>query len=602
VKKVKKKTKMKIHRGEGISPGVAVGKAYIAEDMIHQELKKVTMSRDRIPQEKDRFKKSLEESRKEIQDLIEKVDKDLGADESSIFQMHLGIISDKSFTGKILRLIEDESLTAESAVKSVVEHWEKRFLESSSQNLQMKMADILDIGKRLLTNLCTDKSVCDYSTGISIEDVGEDVILISRILFPSSAAFAGHKEIVGILAELGNKTSHSAVIAKSLGLPVVFGIPDLLRNVRNGDEIIIDGSSGIVFINPDEKIRNEYETIKKSFSSYRKYLEGLTDTPSITKDGREIELYANVGAYADVDMALKYGARGVGLYRTEMPFLIRNQFPSEDLQYSLYKRVIEKMEGRPVSIRTLDLGGDKILSYMPMPQEENPNLGWRAIRVFMDHPDLFKTQLKAILRASVGGDVKIIIPMVSDLPEVYFTRKILNEVKRELSKKGIRYNKNVQLGIMMEVPSAVILAHHLIEEVDFFSVGTNDLIQYTLAVDRNSEKVSKYFEPLNSAILYMLKRLVKITEQAGKDITLCGEVAGEPLYVPLLVGLGYRKLSVNPIAINLIKDIIHKLSFKDTKALVDKALNMKTAKDIRVLLEDYFSKMKKIREIYLPSY
>jgi len=220
----------------------------------------------------------------------------------------------------------------------------------------------------------------------------------------------------------------------------------------------------------------------------------------------------------------------------------------------------------------------------------------------MDHPALFKTQLKAILRASVGRDVKIIIPMVSDLPEVYFTKKILNEVKSELSKKRIRYNKDVQLGIMIEVPSAVILAHHLIEEVDFFSVGTNDLIQYTLAVDRNSEKVSRYFEPLNSAILYMLKRLIEITDEAGKEITVCGEVAGDPLYVPLLVGLGYRKLSVNPIGINLIKDIIHKISFKDTKELVDKAMNMKTAKDIRLLLEDYFSKMKKMCKIYLPAY
>ncbi|MBN1522553.1 MAG: phosphoenolpyruvate--protein phosphotransferase, partial [Candidatus Aureabacteria bacterium] len=524
--------------------------------------------------------------------------KEIGFDESNIFQVHMGILEDKSFIGEIQRRIEEDFFNAESAVKTVIEVWERRFSESFSPQVQVRAADVLDVGKRILANLCIDETLCLFRTEIPVETMGKNVIFVTRVLLPSVTAFIDKKKIKGIVAELGNKASHSAVIAKSLGLPAVFGVANALKNIKNGDEVILDGSSGTVFVHPDPEVKNEYETIRKDFSLYQKRLGKLVDEPSVTKEGREIELYANIGALADAETAVKNRAKGVGLYRTEMPFIIRNEFPAEDLQYAIYKKVIEKMEGASVSIRTLDLGGDKILSYLPMPKEENPNLGWRAIRVFIDHPDLFKVQLRAILRASVHGKLKIIIPMISDLSEVRITKKIFAEAKRELTKEGVAFDKKIELGIMIEVPSAVILAEHLIKEVDFFSVGTNDLIQYTLAVDRNSEKVSKYFEPLNPSILLMLKSLLSVARKAGKDITICGEVAGDPLYIPILVGLGYQKLSLNPTAINLVKDLIRGISFKDSERLAALALEKKTAMDVKKLLERFLSRFEKLYRIY----
>ncbi len=511
----------------------------------------------------------------------------------------MGILEDDAFKREIYRLIEDELISAEDAVRKAVQIWEKRFLDSNNYQLMEKRADILDVGKRILANLCIEGAACSYRTELPYYSIGKDVVLVTKILLPSLMTLIDKSKIVGIVSELGNKASHSAVLAKSIGLPAVFGVEKATENIVNGDELIVDGSSGIVFVNPDKNLKNEYETIRKKYFSYRKRIEKLVDKPSITKDGVEIELYANVGAYADVETALKNNACGVGLYRTEMPFLIRNEFPSEDLQFRVYKRVVERMNGKTVGIRTLDLGGDKILSYFSFPKEENPNLGWRAIRVFLDHPDLFKSQLRAILRASVYGNVKIIIPMVSDLSEVYLTKKYISEAKEELKKMGYEYSDNIPVGIMVEVPSAAILADEFIKEVDFFSIGTNDLIQYTLAVDRNSEKVAKYFEPLSPAILRMLDNLIKVSKKNGKEITICGEIAGDPMYVPLLIGFGYTKLSVNPSAINVIKDIVMHISYKSAKKLAEESLKMRTAEDVKKLLINYASEYNRVFRFYV---
>ncbi len=590
--------KIYIYRGESISPGVAIGNAYIFRNVISNKIKHSTVPKYKVAIEKKRFLKAVQDSKNEISELVDNVHQEIGHDESNIFRMHIGILDDEQFISDIIRQIEWVFFTAESAVKTVIDSWVDRFSDSDSLQLQVKSADILDIGNRIIANLCMTEAIYGVNNEAQVETITKNLVFVTRILLPSHLAFISKRKIIGIIAELGNKASHSAVIAKSLGIPTVFGMSNILGNIINGDEVIVDGSSGNVILNPDDKIKDEYETSRKKFFVYKKRLEELTDLPSITRDNREIELYANIGAFADTEMALKYNARGVGLYRTEMPFLIRNEFPGEEQQFAIYKKVVEKMEDRPINIRTLDLGGDKVLSYLPMPKEENPNLGWRAIRVFLDNPDLFKVQLRAILRASFYGDVRIIIPMISGLAEVRVTRKILNEVKNELEEKGIGYDKNIKLGVMVEIPSAVIVAEHLVQEVDFLSIGTNDLIQYTLAVDRNSEKVSKYFEPLHPAILYMLDKLVRVAQNADKDLTICGEVASDPLYIPLLVGLGYTKLSVNPLAINLVKDIVRSISYEESVVLARKALQKKTTENILKLLEDYFSSITKIYNIY----
>ena len=583
---------MRVFHGEGIAPGVAIGRVHVFEDIIHRNVPKTIILPSAREREQLRFLKAYEATLAEINELIKKVHREIGLDESAIFQAHVLILNDKRFAGEMLRLVSDELLSAESAVRQVVESWEKTFSASSSAALQSKVFDIIDIGKRILAKLSREGTPGEAVEQPAPIPQGGAVILAARMLLPSHTAFIDKKQIAGIITELGNKASHSAVIAKSLGIPTVFGVKGVVSSFQSGDEVIIDGSSGTVLVNPDAAVRREYESIRRKFVVYRHHLESLTDLPCVTPDGRSVALYANIGAVADMEMALRYRARGVGLYRTEMPFLIRNEFPDEDTQYAIYRRVVEKMKGKPVGIRTLDLGGDKVLNFLSMPKEENPNLGWRAIRVFLDNPHFFKIQLKAILRAATAGNVRIILPMISDLTEVRISKRILAEARRELQKKNIPFNSNVKLGIMIEVPSAVMLAEYLIEEVDFFSVGTNDLIQYTLAVDRNSEKAARFFEPLNPAIILMLRKLIDITNRAGKDITICGEIASEPLYLPILLGLGYTRLSVNSLAINMVKSILRATSFHDAQELVREVMKKRTGVEVREYMKAYFERHK----------
>ncbi|MHB9154650.1 MAG: phosphoenolpyruvate--protein phosphotransferase [Endomicrobiales bacterium] len=580
--------KMRIYRGEGIAPGVALGTAFISGELAPRVPQRETVGRGKLPEEKARLLKACDDASEETRRLVEKVRAEIGAGESVIFQAHLLILKDKNFVGEMVRRLEEESLSAESAVQLVVDDWEKTFSSSPSPQLQMKVFDIIDIGKRILSKLSLSHAFPRFPSGRK----AANTILAGKMLLPSHTAIIDRNNVTGIVAELGSKVSHAAVIARSLGLPSVFGVPNVIRNIKNNDELIVDGSSGIVYVNPDDEVKKEYESFKKRYHGYMKQLDRLTALPSVTLDGREIGLYANVGACADAELAVKYRARGVGLYRTEMPFIIRNEFPAEDVQYAIYRKVFERMRGRPVSVRMLDLGGDKMASFLPVPKEENPNLGWRAIRVFIDHPHFFKTQIRAVLRAAVGADARIILPMISDLTEVRITKRIFAEAKRELAAKKVPFNDRVPVGIMVEVPSAVILASSLIQEVDFFSVGTNDLIQYTLAVDRNSEKAARYFEPLNPAVVYMMKRLVDVARAAGKDITVCGEVASDPLYIPLLVGLGYDKLSVSPLAVNMVKDIVRSIDAKEAEKLASVVLEKRTAREIRTLMEGYIRGLK----------
>lgn len=580
---------MRVYRGEAISPGVALGTIHVYNDILYTDAPKKTVLPEQIPLERERLARALDEARAEIRFLVQKVHQDIGVSESNIFQTHLMILDDRTFVGEMLRLVEKESLGAESAVRLVVEHWERTFAMSASPQLQMKAYDIVDIGKRVLSKLAFESSA---GSGIGLKHGQTNIILATRLLLPSITAFIDKNQVLGIVAELGNKASHSAVIAKSLGLPAVFGVPNIMKTLQQGDEVIVDGSAGIVYVNPDAAVRKEFETFRRKYSGYLKKLESLTGVPSVTLDGRNVDLYANIGALADAELTLKYQAKGVGLYRTEMPFIIRNDFPDEDLQYSIYRKVIEKLPGRPIYIRTLDLGGDKMSSFFPMPKEENPNLGWRAIRVFIDNPQFFKVQLRAILRAAVGADVRLILPMISDITEVRISKKILAEAKRELIKKNIPFNNDVQLGVMVEVPSAVILAEHLIDEADFFSVGTNDLIQYTLAVDRASEKASRYFEPLNPAVLHMLKSLADVANRAGKDISVCGEVASDPYYIPILIGFGYQKLSVSPLALNMVKDIVRATRYDQARNIAREVMIKKTVPEIRAVMDGFFAQLK----------
>lgn len=577
-------------KGVAASPGIEIGKAHVIRP---QQIKICTevIAKDDLEIQINRLDVAIASSKSQLMQIKAKAEKELGSDKAEIFGAHLMVLEDPVFLDEIKTKIKTESITADNAVSQVVNNYVAIFSNMEDEYMKERAADIKDVGERIIKNLL----------GIPTDSFtfSEKAIVIAKDLTPSDTAQMDKDKVLAFATDMGGRTSHTAIMARSLEIPAVVGLVNVTGKVQDGDKVIVDGNKGIVYINPDESILKEYETLKQDYIEYRKKLKELKDLPAETRDNlRRVELSANIGTPRDMKGALENGAEGVGLYRTEFLYMDREALPTEEEQFKAYREVIEKMAPRPIIIRTLDIGGDKKLSYLDMPQELNPFLGWRAIRMCLDRPKILKTQLRAILRASAFGNAKIMYPMVSGLTEIKRANAILNEAKGELKAEGIPFDENIEVGIMIEIPSAAVTADILAKEVDFFSIGTNDLIQYTLAVDRMNEHISHLYEPLHPAVLRLIKNVIDASHNAGKWTGMCGEMAGDTWATAILLGMGLDEFSMSASSIPQVKNIIRSLTYEESKHIAQKALSMDNPEDIRNMVKQEMEKKRldKIRE------
>ena len=567
-------TRQTVLTGIGIALGFAAGKVSVLNRGAREE-GVLERARPRAEEHK-RFLLALEKARIQTIYLEKRVGEILSEADAAIFHSHLMILEDRGFIGKITTLIDD-GLSALRAVNQVVNDYVNAFSRMEDPYLRERSADMEDIGRR----------ICDSLNGNqrSHEKLRENRIIVARELLPSDLAVMDHGKVIGIATEKGNLNAHAAIMARALGIPAVFGVEGLLKQVGVKSELIVDGTSGCVYLNPESSIKLEYERLQGEYDLKQRALEGIRDLPAETTDGCRVALLANIGLLSDLRVAHLHGAEGVGLYRTEFPFMARNSFPGRLEQAAIYRKVLEGFPGLPVTIRTLDIGGDKGLGYFPHPKEDNPFLGWRSIRISLDREDIFREQLAAILMASAHGKCNMMFPLISGVDEVRCIRRILDEVKEELSREGKEYDAGIGVGIMVELPAAVMAAEMLAKEVDYFSIGTNDLIQYTLACDRNNQRVKKWYDPHHPAVLHSIKKVADAAARAGKPATVCGEMAGEPISALLLIGLGIRSFSLSAPNIPRIKEAIRRTSLLQARRIADQVLGMESALAIKEYLE-----------------
>lgn len=563
-------------KGTSASPGIALGKALVIE---HNELVVEKKNIDNIEVEEQKFLNAVKKSKEELIKVKERAFEELGEDKAQIFEAHLLVLEDPEFIDSTINKIKDEKINSEFAFKEVRDMFVSIFESMDNEYMRERASDIKDVSNRILRNILGVKFV-------DLSSLEEEVILIAHDLTPSDTATMNKEKVLGFLTNIGGRTSHTAIMARSLEIPAVVGLSDITEKVKDEDFIIFNGDTGQVILNPDEKIKEEYRKLKEEFEAQKRELESLKGEESKTLDKRHVELAGNIGTPKDVKGLIKNDAEGVGLYRTEFLYMDRDNFPSEEEQFESYKSVLEPMNPKPIVIRTLDIGGDKELSYLKMDKEMNPFLGYRAIRLCLDRKDIFKTQLRALLRASVYGNLRIMFPMISSLEELLGAKEVLEEVKRDLDNENIAYSKNIEVGMMIEVPSAAIISDILAKHVDFFSIGTNDLIQYTCAVDRMNEKIHNLYNQFNPAVLRLIKLVIDNGHKEGKWVGMCGESAGDKKMIPILLGMGLDEFSMSPISILPARKLINSLKYEDMKKVAHEVLKMGTAKEI----EDYMAK------------
>lgn len=560
-------------KGTGVCPGIAIAKALILKEEKLTIEKKIISN---IDDELNKFNYALSKSKKDLENIYEKVLKDMGDDKAEIFQAHLMILDDPELLDPTISKIKT-GLNAEFAFKEVTTSMIEIFESIEDEYLKERAADVRDVSKRILTYLLR-REVIDVSI------LPEEVILIADDLTPSVTASMDKSKVKGFLTNIGGKTSHTAIMAKTLEIPAIVGLNDITEKVKNGDIIAFNGGSGEVIINPSSDELQLYKKEKFDFDNYKKEIRKLIGKKSTTKDGKTIELAGNIGTPDDIAGLISNDAEGVGLFRTEFLYMNRHNIPSEDEQYEAYKKVLESMNNKPVIIRTLDIGGDKEIPYMNLPKETNPFLGYRAIRICLNEKDIFITQLRALLRASVHGKLRIMFPMISSLEELLKAKDILNTTKENLKKEGINISADIEIGIMIEVPSAAIISDILAKHVDFFSIGTNDLIQYTTAVDRINEKISYLYSPMNPAVLRLIKLVIDNAHKAGIWAGMCGEVAGDERLIPVLLGMGLDEFSMSAISILPARKLISSLNTTAAKEISDKVLNLNSSEEIKIFL------------------
>ncbi|RBW68064.1 phosphoenolpyruvate--protein phosphotransferase [Bacillus taeanensis] len=567
-------------KGIAASSGIAIAKAFVLEN---PELEIDTKTIQNADQEIERLDEALNQSRKELEAIKEHTEKELGADKAEIFAAHLLVLQDPELVDKVKSKIKNESANAESALNDVANMFITMFEQMDNEYMKERAADIRDVSKRVLAHLLG-------VTFASPASITEEVIIIAEDLTPSDTAQLNRKYVKGFATDIGGRTSHSAIMSRSMEIPAVVGTKTVTEAIKADTLLIIDGLDGDVIVNPSEEEIAQYTKKKEQFEAQKAEWAKLVNEPSLTKDEHHVELAANIGTPDDVKGVLENGAEGVGLYRTEFLYMGRNELPTEDEQFEAYKTVLEKMEGKPVVIRTLDIGGDKELPYLNLPKEMNPFLGFRAIRLCLEEQDIFRTQLRALLRASTFGNLKVMFPMIATLDEFRQAKAILLEEKDKLVSEGVKVSDNIEVGMMVEIPSTAVMADLFAKEVDFFSIGTNDLIQYTMASDRMNEKVSYLYQPYNPAILRLVNMVVKAAHKEGKWAGMCGEMAGDSIAIPLLLGIGLDEFSMSATSILAARSQISTLSKAEIEAVIDTILTMSTAEEVEAFVKETFIK------------
>ncbi|WP_276352657.1 phosphoenolpyruvate--protein phosphotransferase [Cohnella caldifontis] len=564
----------------GASAGIAIGKAFVLPNW-EWELPDQKIDVADLAKEFDRLYEGVRRSKSEIAQMKSELDEAVGAQESSIFDAHIAILEDPVFMNEIQGIIQRQYKAAEVAVKEAIDHFVTMFDLLDDEYMKERAVDIKDVGNRLLKHLL----------GVPEIDLPEDTqpfVLVVRELTPSQLIHLRPELVLGIVTMVGSPTSHAAIMARAFGIPLVMGVESKLEApIVTGDLLIADGGTGQLYIEPDPETVELYVGRRQQYLAQQEQLRSLVALPSVTMDGVPLQLGANISSVKELEASLESGAEGVGLFRTEFLYMDRSHFPSEEEQFEVYRAAAERLNGKPLVVRTLDIGGDKQLDYYEMPEEDNPFLGYRAIRFSLHRKDLFKIQLRAILRAAAYGDVQIMYPLIASVEEVREANGVLEEAKRELAAEGIAYRADVPTGIMIEVPAAVAVADLLAEEVSFFSIGTNDLVQFTLAVDRMNENIGHLYEPFHPAVIRMLAQAAEAANRRGISVSVCGELAGDVRALPLLLGLGITVLSLSAQAILPVKECLLRTRAADCRALVQQVLACRTAAEVRGVLEAF---------------
>ncbi|MGL5436636.1 MAG: phosphoenolpyruvate--protein phosphotransferase [Lachnospiraceae bacterium] len=560
-----------MYKGTSASSGIGIGKAVIVQEAELVIKRNVVTD---VDAEIERFKGALEQSMKDTEELAADLATRVGEKEAEILQGHLMLLMDPMLTGEIENVIKGEAVCGEYAIESICNMYADTFASMDDELMQQRATDMRDIKTRMQKVLLCVESV-------DIASIPAGSVIVANDLTPSMTAGINPANVTGIVTELGGKTSHSAILARALEIPAVVAVNDFLNQVKDGDFVVLDGSEGLVHVNPDADVIKTYEAKREMFLKEKKELEQYIGMPTITKNGVHIELVANIGKPEDVDKVLEYDGEGVGLFRTEFLFMDRNTMPTEDEQYEAYKKVAEALAGKPVIIRTLDIGGDKEIPYMGLKKDENPFLGYRAIRFCLDRQeDVYKPQLRALLRASAFGNIRIMIPLVTCIEELRDAKALIESLKQELDEKGIAYNKDIQVGIMVETAAASLIADIFAKESDFFSIGTNDLTQYTMSVDRGNEKVSYLYSTFNPAVLRSIKRIIACGREAGIMVGMCGEAASDPMMIPLLLAFGLNEFSMSASAILYSRKLITNYSTVELQAVAERAMSFDTTTEV----------------------
>lgn len=576
---------MQIKKGIAVSPGVAISQALVldAED---QPVPRRSISHSQVASEKKRLEAAIAESSKEIDALRQQAQTALGPELAKIFGVHLGMLQDPGLNEEFNQLISRDRVTAEYAVFAVMRDLAHRFESLESRHFRERAADIWDLERRVVGHLIG-------KTRQSLATLRGETVLIAHDLTPSQTAALDREKVVALAIDTGGLTSHTAIMAHALGIPAIVGLEDITSCVNSGDTVIIDGDRGLVIIDPDAAQLLEYRQSVERSAELATSLDEISQLPAVTLDGTRVTLMGNIEFPSEIEAAVKKGAEGIGLYRTEFLFLAAETAPSEDEQCAAYREAIRALKGKPLTIRTLDLGADKLTNdqHANEPGERNPFLGCRSIRLCLQNLPLFKTQFRAILRASVDGPVRIMFPLISNVMELRQAKMILNDVMEDLEDQGIPYRQDIPVGIMIEVPSAALQAKTLARECQFFSIGTNDLIQYTVAVDRGNERIASLYSAGHPAVIHLIKEVIRAANRAKIDVSLCGEMAGEPEFIMLLLGLGLRNLSVTPPALPEVKRIIRSLGINQCQRVARKACGLDTDREVMNYLRDEIRKI-----------
>ncbi len=559
-------------RGISGSPGICIGKAYLVDKEGVNLIKRYPISEAQISKEIDRFKQAVSKAKNDYAKIIESIDKTI-EDNLDILETHMALFEDKMLYGRTIEAISADKINAEWALRKVSRRAKDMFQQIDDPYLKARVNDIDQVTDKIMSSLfgAEDKK---------ISDINKRVILVAQDLSPAEASQIQLERIKGFVTDRGGKDSHTSIVAKSLKIPSVLGLGKAMVNVKNDDILIVDGSDGLLIINPDEDTLFQYEERLTKFETYRAGLERESHLPAVTKDGVVLNLMANIELVEEVVAAKDYGAKDIGLFRTEFLYLDLRRFPTEDELFCKYKELVELMLPHSVTIRTLDINGDKVNPYLSVVEEANPSLGLRAVRFCLENEPVFVTQLKAILRAAAIGNIKLLIPMISCVEEIIQVKQALGKAIHELEQEKKIFNKDIPLGVMIEVPSAAIMADHLAEHVDFFSIGTNDLIQYALAIDRRNPQVAHLYQALNPAVLRMIKMTCDAAREKGIDIVMCGEMAGEPINIPVLIGLGLTDLSMNSASIPVVKNMIRNIDSRMAESSMEKIMGLNTVKEI----------------------